>query len=227
MGNQTVLITGANRGIGLELTRQYCSQGARVFACCRDPDGASALGDIDGDVERIRLDVNSDHDLAALRRKMADQSLDVVINNAGVYGPRTTGNPVDRDGWHTTFATNVMGPMDVALAVKPCLERSRGVLANITSRMGSIADNDSGGSHIYRSSKAALNAAMKSIAIDWQNTGVTVLLLHPGWVETDMGGPNALISADTSVRGLMSVIGRAKLEDSGSFFNYLGDSLPW
>ena len=230
MGESNVLITGANRGIGLEFVRQYRRQGAQVYACCRDPQSAQDLKQLaegDPNIEIVQLDVNSSVQLGKLKQRFAERPLNIVINNAGVYGPRKVGDPVDRDGWHSTFETNVMGPVDVAFALQPSLRRSKGVLANVTSRMGSIADNDSGGSHIYRSSKAALNAAMKSVAVDWQEAGITVLLLHPGWVETAMGGPNALISTETSVRGMIAVIGNADSSDSGTFVNYQGDKLPW
>lgn len=220
----TVLITGANRGIGLQLTKDYLADGWRVHACCRAPEKATALKALTGDLHLHRLDVANETEIDGLAKSLAGVGLDVAINNAGVSGADDSSDPA---GWLQVLRVNSIAPLRVAEALKPNLEKAKGRLANITSRMGSIGDNSSGGSYAYRSSKAALNAAMKSLAIDWHGNGVTVALFHPGWVRTDMGGPDALIDTATSAAGLRKKIAALTATDSGAFFNYDGKPIQW
>jgi len=229
----TVLITGANRGIGLAFARSFMADGWRVHACCRHPDKAQELQQAteasNGITELHRLDVTDGLKVASLARELIDQPIDVLINNAGIMGPRNAGfGKIDYDEWLPVFAVNVLGPMRLAERFATHVAKSeRKLIVNISSRMGSIADNTSGGSYIYRSSKAALNMVSKSMANDLAERGITVIVFHPGWVRTDMGGRNAAITPKESVEGMREVIARVTLVDSGKFFNFDGRELPW
>ena len=183
----TVLITGASRGIGREFARQYEAGGWRVIATCRDP----SKYDLEGEV--YRLDVTDPDSVAALHRELKGEAIDLLINNAGIYGPRGLEfGSLDYDSWEEVLRTNVLGPMRVAEAIADQLVASgKKKMVFISSKVGSIADNSSGGSYIYRSSKTALNMAVKSLSLDLSGKGVICLMLHPGWVQTDMGGASA------------------------------------
>ncbi len=228
----TVLITGSNRGLGLDLVRQYAALGWRVHACCRDPGAATALGALaaahPGQVAVHALDVA---DFAAVDRLAATlhgEALDVLFNNAGVFGDRCGFGEVDYDVWARTLRTNTMAPLKLAEAFVGHVARSaQRKIANVTSLMGSIADNGSGGHYVYRSSKAALNMVNRSLAHDLRDRGVTCLVLHPGWVKTDMGGPGAPLEIPESVAGMIRVVERATLADSGKFYDWEGEELPW
>ncbi|MFU8788865.1 MAG: SDR family oxidoreductase [Methylobacter sp.] len=229
----TVLITGANRGLGLEFCRQYAADGWQVIACCRNPDDAFDLNNLashHATVQLEALDVAVFGQIDALSRKLADVSVDVLINNAGVY-PDNKDNgfgQLDYQAWTQSLLINTQAPMKMAEAFLPHIQRGdKKLIANISSLMGSIADNDSGGSILYRSSKAALNAAMKSLALELKNQSVGVLILHPGWVRTDMGGPNGLIDAEQSVTGMREVLENFSQDQSGSFVKYDGTPMPW
>lgn len=217
----TVLITGANRGIGLEFARQYAADGWNVIGTARRPDDAADLKTTGAAVEL--LDAADPSSIAAFAARLAGKPIDVLIANAGVY-PQTT----DAAEWSRAFATNCIGPTLLAEALRRNVAAS-GLrkMAAITSRMGSIGDNGSGGAIAYRSSKAALNAAWHSLSHDLRQDGIAVALLHPGWVQTDMGGRGAMIDARTSVSGLRQVIADLTPELSGAFFNYDGQGLPW
>jgi NAD(P)-dependent dehydrogenase (short-subunit alcohol dehydrogenase family) len=225
----TVLITGANRGLGLEFARQYGADGWRVIATCRDPAHATALKGLDGDVHVHALDVTDHARIHALAKTLKREAIDVLLNNAGVYGPRPAphGN-VDYAAWGEVFRVDAMAPLTVSEGFVDHVARSdlKRMVA-ITSRMGSIADNDSGGSYIYRSSKAALNAVMKNLSVDLRPRGITVVVVHPGWVKTDMGGPSALIEPEESVSAMRKVIAGLTMEDTGRFFNYDGPEISW
>ncbi len=225
----TVFITGAGRGLGLEFARQYAADGWRVIGTCREPATADALARLQGDVEIHPLDVTDHARIQALAKTLKRDTIDVLLNNAGLYGPRPTPfGDVDYDAWRTVMNVNAMSPLKVCESfVDHVAGGDLKVMATLTSKMGSMADNTSGGSYIYRSSKAALNAVMKSLAADLKSRAITVIVLHPGWVRTDMGGPSALIDADESISGMRQVIGGARLEDSGCFFNYDGKPVPW
>lgn len=228
----TVLITGANRGLGLELTRQYAADGWRVHACCRDPGRAAELtrlaADSQGQVTVHRLDVADRAQVAALSRELSGAAIDVLLNNAGVYGDRKGFGAVDDEVWGRTLRVNAMAPLHMAEAFVEQVARSqRKLIVNVTSLMGSIADNGSGGSYVYRSSKAALNAVTKSLSIDLAPRGISACVIHPGWVKTDMGGQNAPLEAPESVSSMRRVIERAHQGGSGKFFDYDGEELPW
>ncbi len=219
----TVLITGASRGIGREFARQYEAGGWRVIATCRDPSKFDQEGEV------YPLDVADPDSVAALHKELSGENIDLLINNAGIYGPRGLEfGGLDYDAWEEVLRTNVMGPMRVAEAFAHHLAQSeKKKMVFISSKVGSIADNKSGGSYIYRSSKTALNMAVRSLSLDLSDKGVICLLLHPGWVRTDMGGPSGLIDVATSVAGMRDVIDRAGMAESGRFFNYDGSELPW
>ncbi len=225
----SVLITGASRGLGLEFTRQYAADGWRVFAACRDPAGAKDLAAVEGDVSAETLDVDDGPQVAALAKKLSGQPIDVLINNAGIYGPKDlTRDTIDYDAWGQVFRTNAMSPLAVSAAFAANVAHGgQKKIITLSSIMGSIAENDSSGDFIYRSSKAAVNAVMKSLAGDLKSEGITVAVLHPGWVRTDMGGPEAAIDATESVTGMRAVIAGLKESDSGRFFNYEGTEIPW
>ena len=225
----SVLITGANRGLGLEFTRQYAADGWRVFAACRDPAGARDLAAVEGDVSAETLDVDDGPQVAALANKLSGQPIDVLINNAGIYGPKgVTRDTVVYDAWGQVFRTNAMSPLAVSAAFAANVAQGgQKKIITLSSIMGSIAENDSSGDFIYRSSKAAVNAVMKSLAGDLKSEGITVAVLHPGWVRTDMGGPDAAIEAPESVTGMRAVIAGLKESDSGRFLNYDGTEIPW
>ncbi|TPQ25924.1 SDR family oxidoreductase [Methylomonas koyamae] len=230
---QTLLITGANRGLGLEFCRQYAAAGCEVIAACRRPEQAAQLRALAGQYSNIEISALDVADLAqieALAASLAGRKIDVLINNAGVYGDQSGRGfgKLDYQTWASTLAINVMAPVKLAECFLPHLQRSeKPLIASLSSLMGSMADNTSGGSILYRSSKAGLNAAMKSLAIDLRSSGVGVLILHPGWVRTDMGGPNGLIDVEESVSGMRRLIAEFELADSGRFFKYDGSPLPW
>jgi NAD(P)-dependent dehydrogenase (short-subunit alcohol dehydrogenase family) len=223
------LITGANRGLGLEFTRQYAAEGWHVIATCRQPQSAVALAAIPGNVRLEALDVTDFTAIAALADRLGGEPMDLLINNAGVYGPsQVRYDQIDPAVWADVLAVNAISPLVVSAAFVPAVMKgAHRKIVSLTSLMGSIADNSSGGAYYYRSSKAALNAAMRSLAIDLKGQGIIVAVLHPGWVRTDMGGPKAPLDAETSVKGLRRVIAGLNLADSGRFFNYDGRELPW
>ena len=228
----TGLITGANRGIGLALARGYAAEGWRVHACCRHPDKATDLKALQGGSgDRIavhRLDVTDGLKVASLARELAGEAIDLLINNAGVGGPRGGFGETDHDAWQPVVAVNSFAPLRMAerfVEQVACSERK--LIVNISSRMGSIAENASGHSIIYRASKAALNQVSKSLAVALGPRGITVILFHPGWVSTDMGGSEAPVTPADSAAGIRAVIARVTAEDNGRFFNYDGAELPW
>jgi len=224
----TLLITGANRGIGLELTRLYAADGWTIHACCRYPDKAAALKALDGEILLHRLDVTDGLRVASFARELSGERIDLLINNAGIYGPRTGFGETDYDEWLSVLKTNTLAPLRMAERFADHVVRSdRKCIAMISSIMGSVGSNSSGGAYIYRSSKAALNAVSKSLSVDLAERGITVVMFHPGWVQTDMGGSGADIDAETSAAGIHGVLGRVTTQDNGHFFNYDGTKLPW
>ncbi len=228
----TVLITGANRGLGLEFCHQYAAENWTVIACCRQPDLASELNKLchSHPIQLEKLDVADFDQVDTLAHKLADARIDVLINNAGIYTDKRElgfGN-LDYPAWTQSLITNSMAPVKMAEAFFEPIKRSdKKLIVNISSLMGSLSDNGSGGSLYYRSSKATLNAAMKSLSIDLKNQQIGILTLHPGWVQTDMGGGNALISARESVSGMRSLIENFTSEQTGNFVRYDGKPMPW
>ena len=226
-----ILITGANRGLGLEFCRQYLQAGHYVVACCRSPVEADTLTSLAREYPSLlrieQLDIRLEQEHLELVKRLDNLRLDLVINNAGVYGSRVqhleTLNPEE---WAEVLLVNAISPLLLSKNLLPTLNQSAKIVF-LSSKMGSIADNQSGGCYLYRSSKAALNAGAVSLAIDLKPKGIAVALLHPGWVQTDMGGANALISPEQSVQGLIAVIHSLDSDDSGEFINYDGQPIPW
>jgi NAD(P)-dependent dehydrogenase (short-subunit alcohol dehydrogenase family) len=223
----TLFISGANRGIGLEFARQYAADGWRVLATARDPQGATELNEIAGDVTIRPLDLDGDFFEIDWAGVLGTEPIDLFISNAGVMGPQQIDTIDDAAEWINMLAVNSVAPVVLAKAALPLVAAAGGKLIAITSKMGSIADNNSGGYIAYRSSKAALNAAWRSLAIDVRPQGVTAAVLHPGWVQTRMGGTQAPLTPEQSVAGMRQVIAGLTADQSGSFFNYDGAPIPW
>ena len=224
----TVMITGANRGLGLEFARQYAADGWHVIATCRRPDEAAQLNAIEN-CDVYGVDVTDFEAVTNLAQHLDGTAIDVLINNAGVYGPNGDMlNNVNFDAWPDVLKTNAMAPLHMSQCFIPHVAKGEHkCIAALSSKMGSMTDNTSGGSYIYRSSKAALNAVFKSLSHDLSEFGINAIILHPGWVRTDMGGPNGLIDAPESVSGLRQVIAKVSPENSGCFFNYDGTLIDW
>jgi NAD(P)-dependent dehydrogenase (short-subunit alcohol dehydrogenase family) len=204
-----------------------------VIATCRQPREATALNELARRHQHLQvytLDVADFAQIDALSKTLADSDMDVLVNNAGIYTD-TSGKgfgQLDYQAWSSAFWVNSMAPVKLAEAFLPHIKRGRKkLIVSISSLMGSMADNTSGGSVQYRSSKAGLNAAMKSLAIDLRSQEIGVLVLHPGWVRTDMGGKNALMDVEESVSGMRQCIDAFCLAQSGSFMKFDGSPLPW
>ncbi|MEK9945879.1 MAG: SDR family oxidoreductase [Alphaproteobacteria bacterium] len=222
----TILITGANRGIGLECARQFAADGWTVLGCCRKPDAATELAAIEG-VTVHALDVT---DIASVDRlaKTISEPIDVLLNNAGQsLRPALEFGSMDYGRWSDLFAVNTLAPFKMIEAFHDHLCRSdRKVVANVSSIMGSIEDTGSG--HVpYRSTKAALNMVTKALSGDLSSDNIIVFSIHPGWVRTDMGGPKAAVSPEDSAAGIKKAIEAADANASGRFFNWTGETLPW
>lgn len=230
MATQTILITGANRGIGLEYVKQYAASGCQVYATVRDPAKATALQQLAAqyaNVQVLALDVATVAAIRDLAGQLSAITVDILISNAGTY-PESTFGKTDPQAWLDAFQVNTLTTYYLAEAFLPQLRRaSQAKLIAMTSKMGSIEDNGSGGEYIYRSSKTALNMVVKSLALDLREFNIAVAALHPGWVRTDMGGPNGLIDTATSVRGLRQVIEHLTCEQSGQFIAYDGKPILW
>jgi NAD(P)-dependent dehydrogenase (short-subunit alcohol dehydrogenase family) len=232
-GMPSALITGANRGLGLEFARQYLADGWQVYASCRDPASAAELRrlaeDSDDELWILAMDVIDPASIHAAATELEGQAIDLLLNNAGIIGPRgqTIGN-IDYEAWAEVLAVNTMGPMRLSEAfIEQVASSDRKLIVTVTSGMGSIADNTSGGSIVYRSSKAAVNMVMRSLAIDLAPRGITCVVVNPGWVRTDMGGPNANLQPAESISALRRLIATLGPEQSGKFFNHTGREYPW
>ena len=230
----SILVTGSNRGLGLEWVRQFAREGWRVYATCRQPEQADelqALADINPAVSIYQLDVTQPEQIHGLARELGHQPIDILVNNAGVYFEKFKQEhleTIDYSAWQATFQVNTLGAVRITEGFIGNVARSeRQLVVAISSDMGSIARIASGGSYAYHSSKAALNAAMKGVAIELRPQGIGVLLLHPGWVRTRMGGPDATLLPAESVEGMRKVIEHYTPVDSGSFFRYDREQLPW
>lgn len=225
---KTALITGANKGIGLEFCRQLKEKGYYVIGCCRTPSQADDLKGLANEV--IQLDVTNKNDINALVKTLNDRPIDLLINNAGISGEQgvTVGN-VNRENFMDVLNVNCISVVKISDALLPNVKKSedKNILV-ITSQMGSIADNKQGRSYAYRSSKAALNCAMRSFAIDIEAMGVHVMLIHPGWVKTDMGGANALVDTQTSVAGMLQQAEKHFPESHAEVIRrFDGDTVAW
>lgn len=226
------LITGANRGIGLEHARQLLERTWTITAAVRDPEAASELKALDPGDGRLRVVPYDASDLTAAEKlkSQVEGPIDILFANAGVMGPKTQDDfrTAASEDFLDVVRVNTVAPLALAGAFADRVAASQmKVIALQSSRMGSIADNDSGGRYIYRASKAALNAVGKSLSVDLKDKGVTVLILHPGWVRTDMGGPNGLLTVKECVDGQLDLIARANPAMNGRFFHSNGQDLPW
>ncbi|MHB1301368.1 MAG: SDR family oxidoreductase [Burkholderiales bacterium] len=227
---KTVLITGASRGIGLEFSRQYAMDGWRILACSRSP--SPGLEKLSAQYpERVKmhaLNVADHEEIDRLGKLLSEDSIDLLINNAGIYPDSGGFGHTDYEKWMQAFNVNTMAPLRMAEAfVRQVASSSLKTVATLTSKMGSLSDNDSGGEYLYRTSKAAANMVVKSLSIDLKPSGITAVALHPGWVKTDMGGPSALISVEKSVSGMRQVLAKITIADSGKFIAYDGMEIPW
>jgi len=223
---KTVLITGANRGIGLEFVKQYEQAGYRVIGTARKPEKAAELKSLGARVEQ--LDVTDPESISALANLLKDVRIDILINNAGVRGDRTaTLDTLDFDRIEQTFAVNAFGPMRVTQALYKNMQRSdTKKIIQISSVMGSI-QNSGGGDYDYRASKTALNMLNKSLAAELASAGYISVVLHPGWVKTDLGGANARLTPSESVTGMIKVIEQLERKDNAHFYDYQGQEIPW
>ena len=226
MKGQTVVVTGGNRGLGLEFCRQLRSLDAKVIATARDPRGAIDLRALEVRIEP--LDVSDESSIATLAERLAKVDIDILINNAGMGGSGNGVGTLDFADMERFFAVNSLGPLRVTRSLLPHLRRGKGRrIVHITSKMGSLTENIEGGYYGYRTSKAALNMIHRCLAAELAGQGFVGVVLHPGWVRTGMGGNHAPVSPQESVRGLLGVIARLKRKDNGRFFDYTGAELSW
>ena len=225
-----VLITGANRGIGLEMVKLYAARGDTVLACCRNPSDAEALNAVPGAVEVIEVQVSDGASVANLASSLGDRPIDILINNAGMSGPSYDQQNVlamDFDGWAETFEVNTMAPVRVMQALMANLKASDDAkVVTITSQMGALS-LDMPVAYAYCTSKAALNKFMKMAALELGKEGINVCVIHPGWVQTDMGGPNADITPQESAEGIVSTIDGLSSDTNGSFWKWDGEVHGW
>jgi NAD(P)-dependent dehydrogenase (short-subunit alcohol dehydrogenase family) len=227
----SILITGANRGLGLEFAKQYASAGYRVFAAAREPARAGELEALAASNRALSvhaLDVADAASIGALARALRGEAIDILLNNAGVMGPkRQSFGQIDYDGMLETFRINTLGPLLMAEAFVEQVARSeRKMMVAITSGMGSI-DDSSGGSYAYRASKAALNMTYHNLALDLKARGIIAFVINPGWVQTAMGGTHAPTPVEASIAAMRKVFDGMTLEQSGSFMDYRGGTLTW
>ncbi|OOF20684.1 short-chain dehydrogenase [Salinivibrio sp. IB574] len=232
----TLFITGANRGIGLALTELYLEHGWQVIACCRFPGSAPHLMTLKNRYTTLSthaLDVTDHAAVQQLASELSDIPIHLLINNAGLYGPKGYAfGEVDTAAWRDVLEVNTIAPLVTAEYFTPHLTKARHsghtpIFAFLSSKVGSMSDNQSGGGYIYRSSKAALNAVIKSLSIDLRDQGIRAVALHPGWVQTQMGGPNALINTQESAQGLKQVLDTLTDSQNGSFIDYQGKEIGW
>jgi len=230
---RNMLVTGANRGLGLEFARQYAIDGWKVYAACRDPDAARELvqlaAESGGAIRVLALEVTDAASVRAAAQSLAGDPIDLLVNNAGVGSPKKQRlGSLDYAAWAQVLDVNTLGPMRVVEAFLDNIANgSDRQIVTLTSAMGSIADNASGGSYAYRSSKAAVNIVMKSLSIDLAPRGISCVVVHPGWVRTAMGGPDGKLTTAESVTALRRLIAGLKPQDTGRFFNYDGKPYPW
>lgn len=225
----TIFITGTSRGIGLEFVKQYAENKWHVYASARQiSESLANLAKKYNNIHLIEFDVTDFKSYQNIANQLKDIPIDIILNNAGIYGKQNQeiGN-LEPENFHAVYTTNTIAPVMVVQNLLPNLEKGKlKLIVNISSRMGCIGENNTGDDYAYRSSKSALNSIMKSLQTDVQDKGIKVLLLHPGWVKTDMGGQDAYIDTNTSVTGMCKVIEQARsLKDL--FYNYEGKALSW
>ena len=226
----TVLVTGASRGVGAELVKQYAAEGAEVIACVRDTAAAPGLEGVSGNVRILQMDTGEPVSIMAAAKAVGAQPIDVLINNAGAVGgdpAKQVLDDLDLVEWHRTLNVNTIGPVYIAKEFKANLAASGdGKLLNVTSQLAA-STWPFGGMYIYSTTKAALSKASQILALDWKEEPITVALVHPGWVRTDMGGPNADISAEESASGIRALVAGLTKADSGKFYKWNGEIHPW
>ncbi|MDH3621262.1 MAG: SDR family oxidoreductase [Gammaproteobacteria bacterium] len=234
----SILITGANRGLGLEFVRQYLADDWHVIATCRNTDAATSLQELQATYNGLQimpLDVADFAAIDELASELGGRPIDVLVNNAGLFGPkrqadgdlRQSFGHIDYDIWTELLRVNTLAPLKLVEALIGNIAASeQKKVVTISSRIGSIGETDAG-LYAYRSSKAAVNMAMATLANDVSDMGITVITFSPGWVKTDMGGPSASLEAEESIARLRGLIAEQSLEDSGAFLDYTGESIPW
>ena len=227
-----VLITGANRGLGLGFVKNYLGKDVNVVSTTRDIKGSKellALKEIFRDkLEIFELDLIKESAGDTIANLIGDRPIDILINNAGVGSTNQHFEAVSPNPWLEVLKVNLIAPLMITQSIINNVKKgSDKKIYFLSSQLGSIGDNASGGMYIYRSSKTGLNQVVKSLSVDLKPQGITVVSLHPGWVKTDMGGPNAPVSIDESIEGMMQVIDATDIRDTGRFLNYDGKELPW
>jgi NAD(P)-dependent dehydrogenase (short-subunit alcohol dehydrogenase family) len=229
---KTILITGANRGIGLELTRQYSEAGWQVLACCRSPDKASELQNMDSkqNIDILSLDLHKHDSIQELASQLKNTAIDIMINNAGIVGNQLTFGDIDHETFSEALKVNTIAPVLVAQSlINQITKGHKKIIVNISSYLASIELNteDDWAFPIYRISKSALNSATKCMANNLKEKNITVISMDPGWVKTDMGGEDADLTPAESVSGIKKVLEEINLSHTGEFFRYDGSKLPW
>jgi NAD(P)-dependent dehydrogenase (short-subunit alcohol dehydrogenase family) len=222
----TVLVTGANRGIGLELARQYSAAGWQVIGTARNPEQAGELAALG--VRIVQLDVTDPASVARMAAEVGDQPIDVLINNAGILPVMRSLGDIDFDTFARILDVNTVGPARVTQALIDNLQRGQvRKIVNMTSGLGSIGNNRSGGFYGYRESKAGLNMFTRTLAAELGPEGCTCIVMDPGWVRTDMGGPNAPTRVEDSVAGIRKVVDGLTPSDNGTYWTFRGEQTPW
>ena len=224
---KNILIIGANRGLGLEFAKQYSNKNHNIFATTRNKSVSEELNEIKNS-NIFELDLNSDESLNKFVDEIAPQKIDILIHNAGIFRDEQLDEDLDINAWMNEMRINAVIPIVLAKKLKANIQMAKDKkIVFISSQMGSIDDNYSGRFYFYRSSKSALNSAAKSLSIDWKKDGISIFILHPGWVKTDMGGSNAKLEISDSISQMIKVIDNMTLSNSGSFVNYAGEKLEW
>lgn len=224
--SRTVLVTGANRGLGLEFARQYKAAGWQVIGTARNPGDAQELAGLG--VRVVQLDVASQESVDKLAAELGDEPVDLLINNAGIFPRVGKIEEIDFGDYQRTLAVNTLGPVRVTRALLPNLRKGRlKMIASLSSNLGSIAENERGNFYGYRESKAALNMFTKTLAAELGPEGFTCIVLTPGWVQTDMGGPNAPLQPADSIAGMKAVLDKLTPAENGTFWSYDGSQMPW
>ena len=224
--SRTVLVTGANRGLGLEFARQYAEAGWKVIGTARKPEQAAELEALGARV--VQLDVADQGSVDRMATELADQPIDLLINNAGIFPRVGKIDEIDFDDYSRTLAVNTVGPVRVTRALLPNLRQGElKIIAGLSSNLGSIAENERGNFYGYRESKAALNMFTKTLAAELGPEGFTCVVLTPGWVQTDMGGPNATLQPADSISGMKDELYKLTPSDNGSFWSYDGSQMTW
>ena len=223
---RTVVVTGANRGLGLEFAQQYAEAGWQVIGTARKPEQSGELKALG--VRVVQLDVADQDSVDRMAAELADQPIDLLINNAGIFPRVGKIDEIDFDDYSRILAVNTVGPVRVTRALLPNLRQGElKIIAGLSSNLGSIAENERGNFYGYRESKAALNMFTKTLAAELGPEGFTCVVLTPGWVQTDMGGPNAPLQPADSISGMKAVLDKLTPADNGSFWSYDGSQMPW